>query len=179
MTPFLPGLEEPECERIVRSPHAGRVVQAWKVQAVCESLIEPKRLRMEHPAEIAAFWREYVTRYPGYSGEQEHFAVFCLDRRNFMRGWELVSTGSMTAALVHPREVYRAAIVAGSVVIVCAHNHPSGDPAPSSADLQITRQLVAAGRAVEITLMDHVVVGVPARDPANRGYYSFREAGLL
>jgi DNA repair protein RadC len=81
--------------------------------------------------------------------------------------------------LVHPREAFRAAIQNGATAIVCAHNHPSGDPAPSSADIQVTRRLREAAVAIDIELIDHVVVGEKAADPANRGFYSFREAGLL
>jgi DNA repair protein RadC len=75
--------------------------------------------------------------------------------------------------------VFREAIKAGAAAIIAVHNHPSGDPAPSSADIQITRQLSAAAQAVEIALVDHVILGQAGRDPAGRGYYSFREAGLL
>ncbi|HRJ48868.1 MAG TPA: JAB domain-containing protein, partial [Opitutaceae bacterium] len=63
--------------------------------------------------------------------------------------------------------------------VVCAHNHPSGDPAPSAADVQITRLLREAARTVDIQLLDHVILGRPEADPAGRGYYSFREAGVL
>ena len=63
--------------------------------------------------------------------------------------------------------------------MICAHNHPSGDPAPSAADIKITRQLREAGQAVDITLLDHVILGNASADPTGRGYYSFRESGLL
>jgi DNA repair protein RadC len=59
------------------------------------------------------------------------------------------------------------------------HNHPSGDPAPSAADIQVTRQLREAALAIDISLLDHVIIGQPTADPLGRGYYSFREAGLL
>jgi DNA repair protein RadC len=63
--------------------------------------------------------------------------------------------------------------------VLCVHNHPSGDPAPSAADVQVTRQLREAAKAVDIELLDHVIVGRPASDPAGRGYYSFRESGVI
>ncbi len=109
----------------------------------------------------------------------EKFWVLSLNRRNRLLLRQEISSGTATSALVHPREVFRAAIKAGACSIIAVHNHPSGDPAPSSADLQITRQLATAARAVEISLLDHVIIGHPSRDPAGRGYYSFREAGLL
>jgi DNA repair protein RadC len=82
--------------------------------------------------------------------------------------------------LVHPREVFKPAILASAASVVVSHNHPSsGDPHPSSADLQVTRQLREAAQVLGIDLLDHVVVGTKEGDPAGKGYYSFREAGLL
>jgi DNA repair protein RadC len=80
---------------------------------------------------------------------------------------------------VHPREVFREAIREAASAVICVHNHPSGDPLPSAADLKVTQQLREAARAVQIDLLDHVIIGRPAADPAGRGHYSFREAGLL
>jgi len=111
--------------------------------------------------------------------EVEKFWVLCLNRKNRLLKRVEVTSGTATAALAHPREVFRAAIREGSAAVICAHNHPSGDPAPSAADLQITRQLREAAKAVDIELLDHVILGRPAADPAGRGYYSFREAGLV
>jgi DNA repair protein RadC len=109
----------------------------------------------------------------------EKFWVLCLNRKNRLRKCVEVSSGTATAALAHPREVFRAAIREAASAVVCAHNHPSGDPAPSTADLQMTRLLRDAAKTVEITLLDHVIVGSPGADPLGRGYYSFREAGLI
>ena len=109
----------------------------------------------------------------------EKFWVLCLNRKNRLLRRVEVSSGTATAALAHPREVYREAIREAAAAVVCAHNHPSGDPAPSAADLQLTRQLREAAKAVDIALLDHVIVGRASADPAGRGFYSFREAGLL
>jgi DNA repair protein RadC len=111
--------------------------------------------------------------------EVEKFWVLCLNRKNRLLKRVEISSGTATAALAHPREVFRAAVRESAAAIVCAHNHPSGDPAPSSADLQVTRLLREAARAVDITLVDHIVVGRTTADPAGRGYFSFREAGML
>jgi DNA repair protein RadC len=111
--------------------------------------------------------------------EVEKFWVLCLNRKNRLRKLVEISSGIATATLVHPREVYRTAIQYGATAIVCAHNHPSGDPAPSTADLHITRQLREAGHAIDIALLDHVIVGNAEVDPAKLGYYSFRSAGIL
>ncbi len=109
----------------------------------------------------------------------EKFWVLCLDRRNRLRKRVEVSSGIATAALAHPREVFRAAIREAAAAVVCAHNHPSGDPSPSAADIQLTKQLREAASAVDIPLLDHVIIGRRGADPLGRGYYSFREAGLL
>lgn len=109
----------------------------------------------------------------------EKFWVLCLNRKNRLLRRVEVTSGTATAALAHPREVFREAIRESASAVICAHNHPSGDPAPSAADLQLTRQLREAARAVDIELLDHVVIGRASADPLGRGYYSFREAGLL
>jgi len=109
----------------------------------------------------------------------EKFWVLCLNRKNHLLKRVEITSGTATAALAHPREVFRAAIRESASAVVCVHNHPSGDPAPSAQDVQVTRQLREAARAVDIQLLDHVIVGRPAADPLGRGYYSFREAGLL
>jgi len=111
--------------------------------------------------------------------EVEKFWVLCLNRRNRLLKRVEISSGTATAALAHPREVFRAAIRESASAIVCAHNHPSGDPAPSAPDVHVTRQLREAARAVDIDLIDHIVLGRPEVDPMGRGYYSFREAGML
>jgi DNA repair protein RadC len=111
--------------------------------------------------------------------EVEKFFCLCLNRKNRLLRRVEITSGTATAALVHPREVFRAAIRESSSAIICAHNHPSGDPAPSSADVQITQLLREAARTVEITLLDHVIIGRPGADPLGRGFYSFRESGLL
>jgi DNA repair protein RadC len=111
--------------------------------------------------------------------EVEKFWVLCLNRRNRLRKRVEISSGTATAALAHPREVFRSAIREAASAVVCAHNHPSGDPSPSSADIQLTRQLREAAAAVDIPLLDHVIIGRRGADPLGRGYYSFREAGLL
>ncbi|HVU32913.1 MAG TPA: DNA repair protein RadC [Opitutaceae bacterium] len=111
--------------------------------------------------------------------EVEKFWVLCLNRKNRLVKRVEITSGTATAALAHPREVFRAAIREAASAVICAHNHPSGDPAPSAPDVQVTRQLREAAKAVDIELLDHVIVGRASADPQNRGYFSFREAGML
>jgi DNA repair protein RadC len=111
--------------------------------------------------------------------EVEKFWVLCLNRKNRLIKREEVTSGTATAALAHPREVFRVAIRESAAAVVCVHNHPSGDPAPSAPDLHVTRQLREAAKAVDIDLLDHVIVGRAAADPLRSGYFSFRESGVL
>lgn len=148
------------------------------------TLVEVSRRMMKNPAaELPCLNRpELIAAYlwPITRGlEVEKFWVFCLNRKNRLKKLVEVSSGTATSSLAHPREVFRAAIQHGATAIICAHNHPSGDPAPSAADVQVTRQLREAAKAVDIELLDHVVVGSPSADPTSLGFYSFRQSGVL
>ena len=133
--------------------------------------------------EVALFRPDAVAAYlaSAYAENpmQEAFYVIFLDRKSHPIGRIMITIGTLTATMAHPREVFRPAIVAGAAAVMVSHNHPSGDPAPSAADLQVTRQLRDASKTVDIPLLDHVIVGDVAADPLGRGYYSFRQAGLL
>ena len=117
--------------------------------------------------------------YPDSQGlTVEKFWVLSLDRKNRLLKMEEITKGTADASLVHPREVFQAAIRQGASGVIAAHNHPSGDPAPSAADLKVTHRLREASRIVGIDLLDHVVIGEPSVDPLGLGYYSFHDAGL-
>ncbi|HVU16262.1 MAG TPA: DNA repair protein RadC [Candidatus Didemnitutus sp.] len=109
----------------------------------------------------------------------EKFWVLCLNRKNRLVKQVEISSGTATSSLAHPREVFREAIRHGATAVICAHNHPSGDPAPSAADVQVTRQLRDAAKAIDIDLLDHIVVGRADLDPKGTGFYSFRQAGMI
>lgn len=109
----------------------------------------------------------------------EKFWVLSLNRKNRLLHCRAVTSGTATASLVHPREVFREAIRNSASAVICAHNHPSGDPAPSSADIRATRQLRDASHTIQIEFIDHIIVGSIEHDPLQRGYYSFAEAGLM
>jgi len=129
---------------------------------------------MREPSDIA---RHLQPRTQGL--EVEKFWTLCLNtRRRLLRCVE-VSSGTATASLAHPREVFREAIRLSAACVAVAHNHPSGDPEPSSADVGITRQLREAARVMGIELVDHVILGRPESDPSGRGFFSFRLAGLM
>lgn len=125
---------------------------------------------------------EMVARHfrPRIAGaEVECFWVLCLDRKNRLLKEVEVTKGTATSCLAHPREIYRPAIKLNATAIIAVHNHPSGDPAPSRADIQVTRQLREAAKVIGIELTDHVIVGERQRDPQAIGFYSFQDAGLI
>jgi len=105
---------------------------------------------------------------------QEAFTVLTLNRKYGLLDRHLVTLGILDASLVHPREVFRPAILDGAAAIVLSHNHPSGDPTPSPEDLRITRQIVEAGKILDIEVLDHVIVG-----RGERPFVSLRETGLV
>lgn len=104
--------------------------------------------------------------------DREHFLVLCLNARNVVIHEETVSVGSLNANIVHPREVFRAAITKGAAAIILVHNHPSGDVTPSSEDLSLTSRLVEAGRLIGIEVLDHIII-------SGSRYLSFRSESYL
>lgn len=103
---------------------------------------------------------------------KEHFVALYLNARNRLIHRETVSIGTLTASLVHPREVFSTAVKVSAAGMIVAHNHPSGDARPSPEDRAATRRLERAGRIIGIPMLDHIIV-------SENGYYSFREDGGL
>jgi len=103
---------------------------------------------------------------------EEHFVVMFLNTKNHVVARQTLSIGTLNASLVHPREVYKAALRHNSASIICAHNHPSGDPSPSVEDVQLTRRLKDAGEIIGIELLDHIVIG-------DHRFVSLKEIGCM
>jgi len=104
--------------------------------------------------------------------DKEHFVLLALNNKNRINGYKVISTGTLTASLIRPADVYRAALHLAAAAVVFVHNHPSGDPMPSQEDQEITRRLKECGEMLAIRVLDHVILG------ADR-YYSFSDRGLL
>ena len=127
------------------------------------------------PAETLHAMRHHVS---AAQRDFETFWVMLLNRRyHLIRPPIDITRGILDASLVHPREVFKEAIRSNAAAIVLVHNHPSGDPTPSSEDIRITRQLVEAGKIVQIDVLDHIVIG--RADANGREYVSLRESGLV
>ncbi len=103
---------------------------------------------------------------------REHFGALLLDNRNHVIFFSIISIGSMTASVVHPREVFREAVRHAAAKIILVHNHPSGDPTPSDCDIQLTRQLTEAGKLMGIPVIDHIIIG-------DDRFISMKDEGLI
>ena len=135
-----------------------KVRQVWN-----EVASEP----VEKPGDVTAYLDSLDIRL----ADREIFVVLHLDVRNRIVAHEITSIGSQTASLVHPREVFKSAILKGACSIILAHNHPSGDPSPSKDDVDLTHRLVEAGRLIGIDVLDHIIIAPPCR------YLSMKESG--
>lgn len=128
---------------------------------------------LDTPASIADLLREENRRY-----EVERFQVVMLNTRRRLIEVARLAHGTLDTLLVHPREVFRCAIRAGAAAIVLAHNHPSGDPTPSEADVRVTRDLIRAGQLLKIDVLDHIILGRQSPERA-KDYVSLRELGYF
>jgi len=128
---------------------------------------------LDNPEAVADLLREENRAY-----EVEHFQVVLLNTRRRLIEVTEVSKGTLDTILVHPREVFKSAIAANASAIVLVHNHPSGDPTPSEADIKVTRDLIRAGQVLKIEVLDHVILGTRSHG-RNQDYSSLRELGYF
>ena len=110
--------------------------------------------------------------------EVEEFHAILLDTRRRLIRAEQITSGTLDTAIVHPREVFKKAIAANASALVLVHNHPSGDPTPSKADIQVTRDLIRAGQLLKIDVLDHVILG-QRNTERDRDYVSLKEMGYF
>ena len=128
---------------------------------------------LDNPEIIADLFREENRAY-----EVEHFQVLLLNTRRKLIRREKISQGTLDTILIHPREVFKLAIAATASAIVLLHNHPSGDPTPSEADIKVTRDLIRAGQLLKIEVLDHIIFGRRTEGRA-KDYSSLRELGYF
>jgi len=124
------------------------------------------------PSRIVKYWREQVATAPWFSPDQESFVSIMLNTRCRITGHVLVAIGTLDQVVVHAREVFRAAIINAAHSIVVVHNHPSGDPTPSEADIRISREIQKGGHLLRINVNDSVIIG-------GDKHVSLRELGLF
>lgn len=128
---------------------------------------------LDSPETIAALLREEFR-----SQAVETFRVVLLNTRRRLIDVATVSQGTLDTILVHPREVFKPAIAANAAAIVLVHNHPSGDPTPSEADIKVTRDLIRAGQLLKIEVLDHIILGSRTQE-GGRDFASLRELGYF
>lgn len=148
--------------------------QKVRVDIVAVQLVKEKTANYEingnasmtSPEAIAEFLQSFFE-----TADREHFIAVCLNSKNKIICVNVVSVGSLNSSVVHPREVFKAAILSNAAAIIVAHNHPSGDSTPSKEDRSITETLSKAGKILGIPVLDHLIIG--------DNYYSFAEHGNI
>lgn len=143
-------------------------LDTFKVQFVAE----PKMDVRQPVRSSDDLYRYARSIYQTLDADKEHFAMIGVNNKNRVHGFKVISTGTLTASLVHPREVWRAALHLCAANVLFVHNHPSGDPAPSPEDIDITKRLRESGEMLGIKVLDHVILG-------HDRYFSFADKGLL
>jgi DNA repair protein RadC len=138
----------------------------YHVKLVKEELNGDYYRKVSSPSDAGKILKEYI----GYA-DREHFVVLCLNTKNKITGIHTVSIGSLNSSLVHPREVFKVALLSNSASIIVGHNHPSGDTTPSQEDREVTQRLKKAGKLLGIEILDHLIIG--------DGTYSFATNGEL
>jgi DNA repair protein RadC len=154
-----------------------KALQLCTVMEVTRRVIGAERQLPPALDDPAAIW-DYL-RPRAFGLDVEKCWVITLNNRNRVLRCTELTSGTTHQTLLRPAQVLREAVREGATSFILAHNHPSGDPMPSSADARITRQVRAAAEAVDLHFHDHVVLGDPQRDPLGLGYYSFRQGGSL
>ena len=146
---------------------AARLLAAFELGARSAREERPSLVRIREPEDVANVFRNRLRDL-----QVEEFHLLALDSQSQVLRELMVTRGLLNSSLVHPREVFRAAIAEAAAGIIVVHNHPSGDPTPSAEDKAVTRQLTAAGRLLDLPLYDHVII-------AGDRYVSFASSGLL
>ena len=131
-----------------------RVVAAFELGRRLAAYMDTEKLQIRGPEDVSHLMM------PGLRGRnKETLHVLCLDTKNHVIRRRQIFEGSLNASIIHPREVFRFALEEAAASIILTHNHPSGDPTPSDDDIRATRQLVEAGKLMDIPVLDHVIIG--------------------
>lgn len=146
---------------------AAKRVDIISLQVVKEKSVLYKQRKVSSPGDAYELVREFLENL-----DREHFVVAYLDVKNQPTAIHTISVGTLSASLVHPREVFKTAIACNAASIILSHNHPSGEIQPSLEDIGITKRLVEVGDILGIKVMDHIVVGDDC-------YYSFKEENKI
>lgn len=143
-------------------------LETWKVRI--DTVSEPTR-KVTDSNEVARVAREI---YKNLDADQEHFSILTLNNRNKIVGFKTITSGTMTQSLVSPADVFKHVLLSGANGLICVHNHPAGDLAPSPEDIDITRRLAECAGIFGIRFLDHVIIC----DGTDR-FFSFNDLGMI
>ncbi|WP_079530413.1 RadC family protein [Halobacillus hunanensis] len=160
-------IEELTAIRGIGAAKAVLILSAIELGRRIQQMKPVQRYMIRSPEDGADFVMEEMREL-----KQEHFIVLFLNTKNQVLHRQTIFIGSLNASIVHPREVFKEAVKRSAASIICAHNHPSGDPTPSQEDIQVTRRLQECGKMIGIELLDHLVIG-------DRKFISLKEKGYL
>lgn len=154
----LRSLKEASIEELTKEPGIG-TAKAVSIKAAIElgrriSINTQRRISVRSPEDVKSLVMEDMRYY-----DREHFRVLYLDRKGGLITIEDISVGGLHSSIVHPREVFKPAVKRSAASLILVHNHPSGDPAPSQEDIEVTRRLIEAGHILGIEVLDHVIIG--------------------
>jgi len=143
------------------------MIPKYRLMMVRDGSLRIRKAKLTAPEEAYALLKPHLKDL-----DREHFVVVALNSKMAPVGINSVSIGAVDAAIVHPREVYKFAILSNATAILLGHNHPSGDPMPSSDDITLSKRLVEAGKILGIEVIDHIIIG-------HENYYSMKRQNLL
>jgi DNA repair protein RadC len=132
--------------------------------------LKDSKIQVHGAEEVAKVFQDILALEDKIEQEKEHYYVMHLNIRSQVMMVELVTVGTLTSSLVHPRETFRRAVMAGAASIIIAHNHPSGEVDPSDEDMKVTRVMLDAGNILGITMLDHIIF-------TKDDYFSFKRNG--
>jgi DNA repair protein RadC len=155
-------------ESINKKAERGKLVQVVRVEMVKERAVSFAVNRVSSPRDAAAILADFLA-----GADREYLVLICLNTKNMVNAINVVSIGSLNSAMVHPREVFKPAILANAASVILGHNHPSRDTTPSREDKDIARRLVKAGHILGIEVLDNLIIGDEGK------FVSFKEQGLI
>ncbi len=165
----LSAINVPQLMKIhgIKLGKAAQIVACFELSRRLEMFDSSPKSKINSPEDV------YRRLYPTMrESKKEHFIELCLDTKNQVIREDTISIGSLNANIVHPREVFRTALIESAAHIIVSHNHPSGDPTPSREDIEITKKLVETGNIMGISVLDHVIIG-------DGRHFSMKEAGHI
>jgi len=154
-------------ENGVGKAKAAQIAAVFELSRRLEMFVEEPKRKICSPKDV------YTLMYPKMREQKkEKFITLCLDTKNQILKEEVVSIGSLNASIVHPREVFKSALLESSASVIMVHNHPSGDPSPSREDIMVTEKMVEGGKLLGIDVLDHIIIG-------DGRYVSLKDEGFV